>query len=604
MEDDNKAAEAESGNRYVGVIYFHGMGSQRRYEEVSRLIESVDGYLAAKKAAGESRGFLGDIKPRLEPSRVTAGKNATYIGADYVDGSGAKPVKVRFHEVYWAPIMAGQRSALGVFKWILKRAVRPFGTLRAPWRERQRLRRATLAEMFEREAPEDPVRVEDYDKLARLYDSFEGLQAIRDYPEGHFDQFVDFVEKSRARDPERAGRMVTLAKDWFSRYRQTELRNAFVVGTMALGIAVVAVAAIWAATFVIGLLGRLAAGTSLAGFLPENTLMGALSVALAGASAVGLKSFLTDYMGDVEAWATYEETDEKHELRAKVIARGIDTLTHVLTDPSCKRAVVVAHSLGTTIAHDCLLVLARNNRASHSDESKAPAVPLLKIEHFVTMGSPIDKIEYFFESYTSSFHRYRRVVENLRGDIDTMPFCKNRNHPHVHWINFWDDADIIGGPLHSPAGRHGFTQRVDNVHVASLGFPNPGASHSAYFFDNAVVENLFEVICKRAYSFPTLPPRVGKGRDFASQFVGPAIDAPGKRLIWQGMALTVPWFGALGLLGYWIAPAASYWWAAPAGVPLAVLFAGFLVNKRQPQRRPISPSVGSDDTDASEMATT
>ena len=180
MEDDNKAAEAESGNGYVGVIYFHGMGSQRRYEEVSRLIESMDGYLAAKKAAGEPRGFLIKIKPRLKPSRVAEGKNANYIRADYLERRKTKPVSVRFHEVYWAPIMAGQRSALGVFKWILKRAVRPFGTLRAPWRERQRLRRATLAEMYEREAPEDEVRVDDYDGLARLYDSFEGLQAIRD----------------------------------------------------------------------------------------------------------------------------------------------------------------------------------------------------------------------------------------------------------------------------------------------------------------------------------------------------------------------------------------------------------------------------------------
>jgi len=37
---------------YSSVVYFHGMGSQRRYEETSRLIDSIDRYLVRQHRSG------------------------------------------------------------------------------------------------------------------------------------------------------------------------------------------------------------------------------------------------------------------------------------------------------------------------------------------------------------------------------------------------------------------------------------------------------------------------------------------------------------------------------------------------------------------------
>jgi hypothetical protein len=48
--------------------------------------------------------------------------------------------------------------------------------------------------------------------------------------------------------------------------------------------------------------------------------------------------------------ATYEETDEKHRVRAEILDETIDRLQHVLIDPECGRVVVVGHSLGTSTA--------------------------------------------------------------------------------------------------------------------------------------------------------------------------------------------------------------------------------------------------------------
>ena len=301
---------------------------------------------------------------------------------------------------------------------------------------------------------------------------------------------------------------------------------------------------------------------------------------------LGLGRFLTDYLGDVEAWATYEETNEKHERRAKVIEIGSNLLSHVLGDERCERVVVVAHSLGSTIAHDTLLALLRGNRARNPQDPIAGPVPLTKIEHFVTLGSPIDKIEYFFESYRSPFHRYRRVVEQLRGDICTEPFCRNKK-PFIHWINFWDDGDPVSGPLHSPAGHRGFTQRVDNVHVRSLDFPNPAASHLAYFHNRDVVARLFAIIYERAGSFCALPPREGKDRDWESVYLGPAVDPPGQRAAWPAMAAAVPWLALAGALAWLVDPLwAAILWGGASGA-FAALVGGFVLARGGRPRRPL-----------------
>ena len=121
-------------------------------------------------------------------------------------------------------------------------------------------------------------------------------------------------------------------------------------------------------------------------------------------------------------------------------------MTHVLEDEACGRVIVVAHSLGTAVAMDTLLRLGRYNRARDRENPMEGPLPLEKLRCFVTMGSPIDKIHYFFESYRSSYHRYVRVVEALRGDISTAPFAKNRK-PHIHWINVWDRGDAISGEV-------------------------------------------------------------------------------------------------------------------------------------------------------------
>jgi hypothetical protein len=132
---------------YSSVVYFHGMGSQRRYEETSRLIDCLDRHLVGQHRAGNSLGMLRNIRVRVEPLRSAQASSdiVGYIRTVFAAGPQVREaMSVRFYEVYWAPIMAGNKSPWGVAKWLFKQLLRPWRTLRSPWRERQRLRRASL----------------------------------------------------------------------------------------------------------------------------------------------------------------------------------------------------------------------------------------------------------------------------------------------------------------------------------------------------------------------------------------------------------------------------------------------------------------------------
>src|SRR6266850_3048988 len=143
---------------YTSVVYFHGMGSQRRYEETSRLVDRLDQYLAGQYRRGKSLGYLRHITARVEPLRPDqASKDIVgYIRTNLSGDPEAEKGVVRFYEAYWAPVMADSKSPWGVLKWLLRQPLRPWQTRRAPWRERQRLRRASLVALFESDRARSP----------------------------------------------------------------------------------------------------------------------------------------------------------------------------------------------------------------------------------------------------------------------------------------------------------------------------------------------------------------------------------------------------------------------------------------------------------------
>ena len=581
-------SETSRAGLYTAVVHFHGMGSQRRLEETSRLIDALDGFQYSEFKAGRPLGRLRQIEPRLITNEIESNEPHAYIRA-YLVGSQTAPWRnLRFHEAYWAPVMAEEKSALSIVFWIVAQWRRPVQNLFTPWRQRQRLRRACLIDQFEN-FPETVPAHEDTDlaTLISLYDDFESPKARRDLStdqgpsEGTFKDFLTYIaSRSAVGDAEqsdRAKRLQSIATAWRSHYIRSELRIIFLLTTVILAVALAAAAAFagaFAATnAVLGFTGRIPSLSPYVPLLGETKTIVILLVT-GFASLVGITSFLTDALGDVRAWASYRETDLGNRKRQEILAAARGTLARVLNDKQCERVVITAHSLGTTIAHDTLLSLTRFNRAENRDRPIEGPLPLKKIEHFITWGSPIDKVEYFFESSTSTSHRYLRVQETLRGDTGGPPFADNRK-PHIHWINFWDDGDLVSGPLSSPMPAERSINPIDNFHVKGFAFPLPGASHTRYLSHRAVVTHLWDVIMNRELSYLTLKNRGdnGKlGKDYPSVLIRPG-EKPGQRRWLQRLALALPWCLAVTAAGNLLAGVApTFGLMLSAGIVMVLAF--------------------------------
>lgn len=596
----SSATPSKPQKPYTAVVYVHGMGEQRRFEEMSSLIDGLDSYAFQvtqqhpdPTRKGRDRRWLVDIKPGLEPCRV--GDDKDDVGFLRMDCDPPGRVHrvgslVRFYEVYWAPLVAGGSPITSVVPWLARQVMTPLRIMASPWRERQRLRRAALHGLWGRGWLEPFCRPQSGDliKLIDAYNDFEGLEARRVHASGSFRQFRTFLASEFATRRDTAARLARIARLWWLYAVGAELTHLFVlitlVGTLAMLVGLAAYGIwmglgwIWARGFADGMpLAPWASAITALQQTPANTLA-MLSLALA---ALGLTRFVTVYLGDVQFWCTYEETDEKHAKRAAILGQATLVLEHVLADERCERVVVVAHSLGTAIAMDALLQLGRYNRARRPDNPIGGPLPLEKIVVFVTMGSPVDKIHYFFESYRSAYHRYIRVVEGIRGDIAGIPFAKNRK-PHIHWINFWDRADVVSGPLETPAGPRLANVRVDNVQVSSYSFPDPGASHSGYFAHREVIAHLYEIIFKGTADFEFAPKTASGGPDYEAAFLPSGVGRPSTG-IFQGLTLALPWI----LVGSLMTGAT---WGLWLGVTIfAVLAAGMLSRKLLRHRAPISP---------------
>ena len=593
------ATTTTQGSGYTAVVYVHGMGSQRRYEEVSNLVASLDAYAYADDDEDDV-GRLSRIVHRSEPGREPDCEDVSYLLVERLRKVNGKPQSdtYRFYEVYWAPLTAGSVTVREVITWMFKRVANPVGVLLAPWRERARLRRAELYHLgLDQPAPaQGEAGVADVQELLKIYDRFQEPGARRRFPDGSFRGFLELVRGSGGTD-----KLVALAKQWRSASVLREVGVLLYLLTLALVFVMAFVVLFLAVAFVIELLHKaglpVVAGADDQVKLPgrfrnPGTVVAGVAI-LAG--VIGITRFLSDYLGDVLLWATYQETDEKYRKRKEILESTMRVLQHVLRDGACGRVIVVAHSLGATIAHDALLKLRHYNEARMHE----PTSPLDfdKLDLLITFGSPIDKIHYFFESQKGGTYVYDRMVETVRGDLGTEPFAKNRK-PRVHWINFWDRADIIGGSLHTPnspvVAEYGVV--VDNVEMASYWFPAPGASHGGYLGHRGVVRAIFEATFDRKYSFENAPLRPGAGYDYRSQFLGPGT-AWRSRWWFHVPALCLPWLVVATALSFWLnGPAALRVLALAASLAIAMPLLGWwrlgaVLGHREPVAGPQPPRV-------------
>lgn len=591
-EPEQPAAERP----FVAVVVFHGMGQQRHYELVAEVVESLDAHVFRQHRTNPANFRA----PRL--SRVTKremdrgdGKGKTsddrehvFVQAEYpVDGKSAR---VRFYEGYWAPAAVGGTSTHSVLTWLAAQIFRPFKLLFSPWRAFGRLRRADLIEMAFGEAQVDPDRLpKEWSVLARLYAAF----CLRRPPEqGNFGDFIALLASSFPDDADLRNRTMALAHRWHHRHLLRQWQHT----ALLLGIGLTALSGVFILAVVVmsALQGALhwiastpgspwmhAATADLKADLP--TTLSVLSLLLGW---LGVTAFLRDSVGDVQQFVTYDQAQSLYVQREKILALAEASLCQVLLNPACERVVIVAHSLGTAVALDTILRLRALNEAhapyADDDAHMRGPLPLHKIQHFITCGSPIDKINYFFATLRSRFRSFETMFDELRGDIGNVPFSRSGRQPYIHWVNYWDKGDPISGALYTVASASVLrVQRVDNVRIASMAWPDAAASHGAYFSHDKVVTHIFSAAFCNGASFATPPMRPAAANPAQLR---PAYEwqGPGRGSRVQGTLLLLQIIGAITLI--WTALGTA-WPGLPApsilhaGAVVGALVAGALIQR-------------------------
>lgn len=570
MTTTTTANTASPAPHYVAVVLFHGMGQQRHHEPLAELVESIDAFVFAQHRADPAafRSPRINRKTRRERIRPEAGApdtgspEAIYVQTDYSGGGAA--MRVRFYEGYWAPATVAGTTSWSVFHWLIAQLGRPLKVLAAPWRAFGRLRRADLLRKAFAKAVADPAQLPPgYAPLVRLYARF---TRRRPPDPGSFASFVEFISEEIA-DKDHRKKAVKMARAWRRRHVRRQLTAALALLltglTIAAGAVLLLLGVIAMLQWTFGWLDSFADGSfpkQLAEHVkPDFKTAWSFLALLLG--AIGVSGFLRDAVGDVQQFVTYEEAQPLHERREKILALAECTLRQVLTDDACRRVVIVAHSLGTAVALDAILRLRAANEAANptasADAHRKRPLDLTKLQHFVTCGSPIDRINYFFTTLRSRYRSFETMVDDLRGDIGDVPFSRPGRQPYIHWVNFWDRGDPISGPLYTVASADELRlQRVDNVQVTSYLWPDPGASHTAYFEHRTVAGFVFRAAFSDAASFanpPRVPPPAGQQGDRPDyQWQGPGrgsrlqgallwlVPVAAVMLIWTTIGLLVP----------------------------------------------------------------
>lgn len=476
--------------RYTSIIYFHGMGTPKRYEELSRVLETLDRYGSSYEA--DKHGVLRGQTVGVEVPRGTSDEPVNFLRftrlkIDNEHGTTALLGRYRLYENYWTPAAAGAVSWLGVLAWLITRAFHPLGVVGKPWRAHQRLKRSYLSRMFYDRKGMPALR---YRQIAKLYNDFEGLGARRRYREGRYWQFQCMISDVYAADERARADLLLLASQWHDKMLVAQLVLAFLSLTLFAAAAGLAVAILYLSAALALFLGldwpSIVALVGRAGAIPAWMNFGAIAALVF--FAFQLRKFLELFLSDVVFWTTTFEKDIRNRKRREILSASEDTLMHVIADPHCERIVILGHSLGTAIAYQTLLNLGRRMTAERNAGTVQPTRydGLRKISHFITMGSPIDRINYFFQLTFSQYHRFNRVADELMGRSSDAPFRVPGDTPGsfkrvIQWVNVRDASDPVASRLFSPRGIIPNRDEIQEVQLSSSHIPAPAGAHTGYF---------------------------------------------------------------------------------------------------------------------------
>lgn len=202
------------------------------------------------------------------------------------------------------------------------------------------------------------------------------------------------------------------------------------------------------------------------------------------------RHFLSESLGDVQVYSERDENSEHAAAREAVLGEA-EKVFSILSARDYKSIVVIGHSLGSVVAFTAMDRLTR----------RTPDL-LPRIESFITIGTALEKVRYFFERKNPS---ERSAVE-----IDNAAKVLSRDRV---WLNLWYLNDPVANPITTfQEGKSRYVNhpwrttpeladllnegREKLVANVSFGFPLtpvPIWTHSKYWNDPPVIRLMADV---------------------------------------------------------------------------------------------------------------
>lgn len=202
-----------------------------------------------------------------------------------------------------------------------------------------------------------------------------------------------------------------------------------------------------------------------------------------------LKVIFVDYLGDVALYVTADETSSFFRTRSEILQQAATKLRYLLKKSDYTSVALVGHSLGSVIAYDTInrmrveAQLSAGSQTGQASTELTTRDDLVRLKTFITFGSPLDKVLYFFRQRVKPYetvrvhilhelHSFRQMPALLTSD-DTIVDRSSPPEHEVYWINFYSLMDPVSARLN-------FYRDVEN---SPLWYWIPGLSHVSYWYD-------------------------------------------------------------------------------------------------------------------------
>ncbi len=189
-----------------------------------------------------------------------------------------------------------------------------------------------------------------------------------------------------------------------------------------------------------------------------SQVYGVLSTAFKALSGLFQNQLEKHFAGDLVRYLDLDPRSKHYDTRQKIINGVVDELCALMED-EYERVILVGHSLGSVIAYDAInrLIVRMNAEDIQGDKARKTKDLSKKLVGLVTLGSPLDKIAFFFREYVSEEKKMQRKILANRHTFRTCSLLRPEDGiddpesfnqlPDVVWLNFWHIKDYISGRL-------------------------------------------------------------------------------------------------------------------------------------------------------------